>query len=230
MSTTSQARPRTWADWTESDEARLRAWYALPRRTRPTQARLGRELGGRTSNAVSQRARLLGLTRRQPIDPDRLRALHAEGRSDAEIAVALGSRRATIRAARHRFGLPHNKLAPRQNARRGQAVRAFCRRDGIAGLHVLRTLAYRLEALRAGWPPEAGRGGTRLLDALEAAGGPLTARQLQRALGLKDRPRTTLANLERIGAVTVTRRRGGGGGNLYSLAVARRKPGPGRVG
>jgi hypothetical protein len=124
MSATPPAR--TWAGWTESEEARLRAWYALPRSARPTQARLGRELSGRSCNAVSQRARLLGLTHRHPIDPDRLRALHAEGRSDAEIAAALGSYRPTIRAARHRLGLSINKNAgpaegPPRPARRDPA-------------------------------------------------------------------------------------------------------------
>jgi hypothetical protein len=228
MSTTPHAR--TWAGWTESDEARLRDWYALPRSARPTQARLGRELGGRSCNAVSQRARLLGLTHRHPIDPDRLRALHAEGYSDAEIAAALGSYRATVRARRLRLGLPSNVASPHRAAGRARAAGDSCRRSGCEGLHEMRTLAYRLEAVHAGWPPAAGRGGKRILDALEAAGGPLTARQLQRALGLKDRPRTTLGNLEAIGAVSVTRRRGGNGGNLYSLAVARRKPGPGRMG
>ncbi|GFN21928.1 hypothetical protein [Thermanaeromonas sp. C210] len=72
--------------------------------------------------------------RPEVIDLERLRQLHGEGKSDAEIAAEIGMERSTIAKARKRLGLPANRRVG-QHGPRGtgsseeEEAIAFCLRE-----------------------------------------------------------------------------------------------------
>jgi hypothetical protein len=225
--------------WTRAEDDRLRAWYALPPADRPALADMARMLGSdppRTPEALGQHAKVLRIADRHFTCHTghlrRIRELHAEGYSDQEIAEALGTNRVTIRKYRRDLlSLPANTSSPRRRARIAAMTREQCAVNGLGGLVELKNLSFRLESVRAGWPPEAARAGRRVLDALEAAERPLSGREVREAVGYRNVPRETLRALEGLGLIRVVERRPDRlGGALWCLGVGRRKPGPGREG
>jgi hypothetical protein len=223
--------------WTRAEDARLRELYALS--PRPPLAEIALRLGGspaRTPRAVGRHAQQAGIADRHFTchigHLRRLRELHAEGYSDAEIAADLGTNRMTVRRYRRDLlKLPANTNGPRHRARIAARTREQCGQDTLGSLVDVKNLAFRLEAVRAGWPPEASRAGRRVLDALEAAGRPLSGREVREAAGLRHVPRETLRALEGLGFIRVAERRPDRlGGARWCLAVGRRKPGPEREG
>jgi hypothetical protein len=134
----------------------------------------------RTFTAISHRAYMLGLgTPRRglacsPKRIARLRELHAEGRSDGEIARALRVDQAAVCRLRHRLGLPVNPRAfdDRYRARAAATNRERC------------YLARAGFAARRGWPVDLPSLSVRILDAMHNDG-PHTRRGLMAPLGLR---------------------------------------------
>jgi transcriptional regulator with XRE-family HTH domain len=212
--------------WTDAEEARLRELHLMV--PRPSYAAMGRLLGGRSADAVIQKARAMRLARKHFVCRTshlrRLRELHGLGRSDAEIAAEIGTNRRTVgKYRRGMLGLSSNAGSAHRRGRIAAATRDQLDRDNFAGLVELKNLAFRLEAVRAGWPPEVSRGGRRVLDLLDDRG-PLGGAEVRAALGMKHVPQSTFRALERLGVVAVARRPARSGGNLYTLAVERRRP------
>lgn len=168
--------------WTADEEAVLARDYAA--RGAPAVAH---DLG-RTTLAVYQKVAALGLAHQPRTDTGpgfraELRALHAEGLSDGQVAGKLGCERHT--AARHRraLGLGSNRLHPAQRRRVAEATREQCRAAGVRSLAEVRAAAFRRYAAASGWPADLAPREVHILEAL-AARGPMTRPQIAEAIGL----------------------------------------------
>jgi hypothetical protein len=209
--------------WTWKELACVREHYG-----RMPCAALAERLG-RTEHAVMECARHLGVAgrhRRTAAYEADIRAGHAAGHSDGEIAARLGLCREAVGYHRRRLGLPSNAYHVRQRRKVAAGVRRQCAREGMASLVEVRWAAHRAACLRRGWPLAKSPRQCDLLDLLAA--GPRTKRQLQAGLGLasgKGRPWVgeMLCRLRALGLV-VSRGRvhspGGRGRNqcVYALA------------
>lgn len=216
--------------WTGAELAALRAEYG----TTPV-ADLA-ERFGRTWAAVAQKAELIGLAKTYARRPDwtpeleaRYRALHAEGRTDSEIARSWGREsvlRVWLNAHRRRLGLASNRSQnPHFRARCRAALEKQLARAGVKTFADLRHNRCRAFAekygLPAGLPPRC----VQIVMCLVA--GPKTKSEICAALGLtynraKPRPTNCLNAGRRGGYPSVLIKRG--------LVVRQRIPGTGGKG
>jgi hypothetical protein len=227
---TSPARP-----WTAEDLAALRRLYP----TTPAPA-IAAALG-RSPSSIYQAAAARGLTKASPARRGRawlaeLRRLNALGISDTGASRVLGSERHTVSLWRKRLGLPENAHSVRQRARAREATARQCASLGVPSLAAVRSLAFKLRAINAGWPAglDLRPRELQILDALEACG-PMTRRELAAAIGMPWKgPRKSLtgnvpggsylAHLLSMNLVTclgrIEKRNGRGRSvNVYSLAL-----------
>lgn len=174
--------PRT--PWTPADDARLRDLYPTG-----TAAEAAAALG-RTVSATLHRIDRLGLTKypRWPAEViEQARRLNAEGCPDRVVAermpdvfAAGPAGRDQAKCLRQRYGWPfHRDLEGKRRALAGQRRTLGVRHGGD-----LRALGYRRYAQRCGWPDDLPPRAVQVLNLL-ATGGPQTAEQLHRAMGLK---------------------------------------------
>jgi len=181
MSVSKKHRKRV--PWTEEDVRVLRELY--PRHAAPEIARL---LGRTAANVYRAVARFRLTTQRRmrwtPQAEQTLRDKHAEGLTDTEIAPLLGCDRHAVGKRRRRLGLPDNAFHERRRARVRERTAAQLRAAGLSSMGQLRAEAYRRYARECGWPDDVRPRGVQILNALAAAGGPLTRRQIADAVGV----------------------------------------------
>lgn len=216
--------------------------YVAANRHRPA-TEVARELGEPVWRIYNVRDRL-GLTRKLPSFGDDfkryLRAKHAEGWSDAEIASGWGCERHTIGDWRKRLGLADNKLSAHRIDRVRRKTAEQLRKAGLPSLAALRRAVFRERARREGWPEDLRPRAVQMLNALWEHG-PMTRRQLAEVIGMpwlgsrkslvsNDPEGSYLAHLQARGLVVRLGRIVRGGGKcknvyLYSLpmTIERRK-------
>lgn len=184
--------------WSPDDDAVLRELYPGSHPLADLAVRLGRSVA-----ALFNRAQKLGLhgTRKfkhpaawPAVITERVKALHAQGLTDPQIAARMGDvfragedGRLQARNLRKRLGLPMN-VAGVTEARR-QGVRTQFARLGIACGGELRALGYRQFAARQGWPEDLPPRCVQILNLL-CEHGPQTARELAGRMGLDTSGRT----------------------------------------
>jgi len=184
--------------WTAEDDAVLRELYPGSHPLADLAVRLGRSVP-----ALFNRAQKLGLhgTRKfkHPAEwpaeiVTRVRALHAEGLTDPQIAVRMADvfrpgedGRLQARNLRKRLGLPMNVEGVNEARRRG--VRTQYAKLGISCGGELRSLGYRQFAARQGWPDDLPPRCVQILNLL-CEHGPMTARELAGHMGLDVSGRT----------------------------------------
>ncbi len=167
--------------WTPEEDTRIAAWYRkVP--VRDLAASLDR-----SERAVYMRAIQLGVSGsrvdRTAARDRQLRALHAKGWSDPEIAEQLGADRSTIGQWRRALGLPSNAHNARHRAKTAAATRRQCRRMGVKNMAECRQRVW-ADAIRAtGWPEDLRIRHVQILDALYRLG-PMTRRELAEAIGM----------------------------------------------
>jgi hypothetical protein len=173
---------------------------------------------------------------RRVVDPDRLRAMHADGRADAEIAAALGVWDVTVLAWRRKLGLPPNyrpgQGTPAGRARANAAL-ALARPAGGRSYWRRAKAAWAALAESYGLPADLSPREVGILVRL--AGGPMTLAAIRAELGggqlaslSPPNPRRYLPYLARRGLVARVRRtagagcgvRGGRRPDLYFLTAA----------
>ncbi|VTT96539.1 unnamed protein product [Gemmataceae bacterium] len=179
--------PHEYPRWTPEEKRLLRELYA----TAPVAelvARLKRPIA-----AIYQHAKTLGLhgTRkwRHPSEfpqevLDQVRALHAEGHSDAAIARRLGRpefRRSVSHIRKEKLGLPVNDRALAEGRRR--AIESQRKTLGIRHGGDLRSVSFRRYARECGWPEDLPPRAVQILNVL-AEHGPQTKLDLARAIGM----------------------------------------------
>ncbi len=114
---------------------------------------------------------------------EQVRALHADGLNDFEIAARLGRHRDTV----HPIRAKRLKLSPNQEGiDRGhaKAVTAQLKSMGLTSPTQLRTRAYRRYAVENGWPEDFLPREVQILNVL-ARDGPLTALQITERIGMR---------------------------------------------
>lgn len=165
--------------WTAEEDATLR-------RLRPTHT-LGQLAAvlGRSYTSVSQRIIKLDLPRYWPsykhVYAD-IRALHAEGLTDADIARRLGIDRRSISGIRQlRLKLPVNVEAVKAAGRR--AVESQRRTLGIRHGGDLRRYGYAKFARARGWPDHFPPRAVQILEVLAVAGRPLSRWEIAERIG-----------------------------------------------
>jgi len=166
--------------WTADEIASLRAHAGDPC-VRVAQA-LSRSL-----KSICSMREICGITRRhavmgKPIDAF-IRAKHALGWSDAEIASAWHCARETVGIHRRGMGLPHNAISHHRRQLVREKTIAQCQDWGVKNLGELRREAYRRQAVRAGWPADLRFRSVQILNALWD-GGPMTRQQLAAKIGM----------------------------------------------
>jgi ribosomal protein L37E len=162
-------------EWTGRELIELRRLLALRAPYREAARALSRTVG-----SVRQRARLLGFVKWRRLPPGRtarVARLVASGKSDAEIARALGCSANVPLKYRRRRGIAAN-VTPAEAGRRG--ARAGRRRYGEWAC-LLPRVRERAAVVRAGWPPGCTAARAAVLEAVEA--GARTARDLAAARG-----------------------------------------------
>ncbi len=96
--------------WTDHEDAVVQVGW----KAGLTDEAIAAQLRGRTAGAVRRRRQAMRwvLDPAPVVDRDRLRELHAEGRSTAEIAEALGATLRTVQQLRWGMGLPARRGRP----------------------------------------------------------------------------------------------------------------------
>ncbi len=152
---------------------------------------------GRSVRQVYQRRDRMGLsTPRVPIGEafgSYLLDRHAAGWSDAEIAAGYSRQhpgrrpmdRHTVGTERAKLGLPENRLHEHQRQRVAAKTAEQLRRAGLPSLAAVRAKAFRDYARAQGWPEDLRPRAVQILNAIWD-GGPMTRRELARAIGMPD--------------------------------------------
>lgn len=143
---------------------------------------------------VAKIAQSLGLRKlsRWPAEAlDRVKALHAEGHTDAQIRDRMGDTfkpgecgRLQVTNVRRRFGLPPNADTPHARQARQAGLRNQLRTLGVGRVTELRTRSHRLLAERYGLPADLKKVQVLMVLAL-AEWGALTVAELKAACGLR---------------------------------------------
>lgn len=221
--------------WTRLDEQILRQ-HAGKLCAKALAAKLGR-----TWEAVTQRAKILGFTLAMPQLPDHflqtLALKHSAGWSDRDIADYCGVNLCTVFKYRTQLGLKNNRFGPRHRAKmQAHYRRQFGGHGHVSSLFEVREQAQALRAFRAGWPAGLRDNLACILEVLER--GPQTRRELCAALGLTYHPchglkgshGNKMLELVKLGYVKVSHRCTTTEGvrrveKVFTLAIARRHVG-----
>lgn len=151
----------------------------------------------------------------QRINPNRVRNLHARGRTDGQIARTLGCDRTGVRACRVRLGLRAN--GPNAESRRATYA-GICRSAGYRNLARMRYARERERMLAEGWPAGCSAKLARWLDVLHRLG-PLPTSRLAAELGHSGRLHyATVRRLRKAGWLAWSRR--GDDQVVWDLAAA----------
>ncbi len=167
----------------------------------------------RAANAIYRLAFALGLCKCPHLPPQvygSIRRLHADGLPDRVIALKLGMKRDSVKDIRRvRLGLP---TIPDIDGKR-QSVRTQLARLGLRQ-DELRSWGFRRYARRHGWPEDLRPREVQILNVL-AARGPMTARELAEAIGMRtDQVNSTHGGPRLLG--------GNGPGGTYTASLMRR--------
>jgi len=167
--------------WTPGEDAELRCLY----RQGVKLATIGKRLG-RPRHGVAWRCRHIGLSRTPPCHKAAVRALHADGLNDAEIARRLKIHATTAWRVRRRLGLPAVGRSwgtlPKPQRRR-----IYLRNMQRSGCRNFAQFRYDRESVRClldGWPPRCSARTARSLAAVHRLG-PVTRPDLASHLGMK---------------------------------------------
>jgi hypothetical protein len=187
-------------DWKPKHDEMIRRHYMAGSRRRPngtqrlTAAQLG-ELFGVSAGTIYARAMFLGISQpqglvmRNPELQDLLRARHADGWLDGEIAAAwsqdhpeLVCDRRTLTAIRNALKLPSNAGNKRHRDQIRQRTRQQLAAAGLESVADLRAEAYRRYVREHGWPDYLRVRHVQILDLLYERG-PHTREQIAQAIG-----------------------------------------------
>jgi len=181
--------------WTPVEDEIIR------QRIRKLSARTIGESIDRTPRSIWQRARTLGLSIPQRIRApgfvEFLRAKHALGWSDAQIAAEWGrTDRHAVAHLRRKLGLPSVLHSEHQRRRVAEKTRRQIAQAGLPSIGHLRVEAFRRFARESGWPAELQMRETQILNALWDHG-PQTKRELAARVGApwKGSKKTLCGNL-----------------------------------
>lgn len=174
--------------WTEEEKA-----TAIANRGTLTAAEIGR-LIGRTTRAVHMFFLAQGIAQKRhqrPELPEFIRAHHAQGWSDAEMAAEWSrlhpdaplSRQHLGDIRAQRLGLPHNAYSAHRRQRVAEKTREQCQAAGVKNLAEVRRLAYDAFARRQGWPEDLRPRAVQILKLLYEQG-PHTRQQIAEAIGM----------------------------------------------
>lgn len=162
----------------------------------------------RSRSSIAQKATSLGLVEPRPfVDADRIRQLNEAGKSDREIASALGVSTGAVNKRRRDMGLPSNAW----NEAHRRANASHCRRlveDGVStniGANINRMC--KKFATEHGWPDNLKPSRIRILNVLAVVGVPIGTRDLADLCGLQTTGSLTpmLADLRRSDLVVSLR-------------------------
>lgn len=142
---------------------------------------------GRPERAVWNKRTALGIARGKvmlttPVEAV-LRAKHALGWSDSEIARELHCERHSVGDWRDRLGLASNALSEHRRLMVSAKTQEQCRKAGAASLGEIRAKAFRKYAVENGWPEDLRPRHVQILNAI-MRNGPMTRRQLADAIGV----------------------------------------------
>lgn len=173
-------RPRTW---NAAEDRLIRELYG-----KIITRDLARKIG-KTESGVYVAAKRLGLTRSVPRLEKRpgfvatLRARHAEGWSDAEIAELLSSDRHDVGRLRRRLGLGVNTFSRHRRDRVRAKTEEQCRAAGVSSLGAIRAQVLAARSKAHGWPEGPRWRAVQILNALWERG-PMTRQEIAAAVGM----------------------------------------------
>jgi hypothetical protein len=156
-------------------------------------ARLAKSLN-RSITSICRAADRLGLQTKHPHlmnrpgFVDRVRQLHSQGWSDAEIAVELEVERHSIGDLRKKLGLLSNRFSEHLRDRVRKNTAEQLRKAGLPSIGHLRVEAFKKYARDNGWPEDLKPRQVQILNLLWV-NGPMTKRELAEAMHLRPKRR-----------------------------------------
>ncbi len=174
-------RKRRIVPWTDADRQ-----FVADRAGKLTVPQICAKLGRSHVQIQRERARQ-GLTRHYTgfgEDFEQfIRAQHALGWSDAEIAAAWKCDRHSVSFRRKSLGLPHNAFSAHRRQRVAEKTRRQLAAAGLSSLADVQKKVWRERALALGWPTDLRFRAVQILEALWN-NGPMTRRELAAAVGM----------------------------------------------